>query len=91
MFRLDILVSGRVQGVSFRYFTQDIARNLGIVGWCRNMRDGKVEIVSYGEKTILEKFLGYVKQGPPASQVIDAQIEWKTVSQADYKDFSIKF
>jgi len=55
--RAHLLISGRVQGVAFRYYTQDIAQSLEIKGWVRNCWDGKVEIVVEGEEEKVKKLI----------------------------------
>ena len=62
-------VSGRVQGVSFRAFTYESATDLKLVGWVRNLTDGRVEIVAEGPAKDLESLLETVKKGPPGSRV----------------------
>jgi len=63
MKQLHAFVSGIVQGVFFRQFTVETARKLGLVGWVRNLRDGRVEIVAEGEEKILKDFLDAIKKG----------------------------
>lgn len=57
-------VSGRVQGVGFRYATQREAYRLGIAGWARNLPDGRVEVVAQGEPGRIDLFLGFLAEGP---------------------------
>ncbi len=76
MVRAHIVVTGRVQGVFFRAFTQDQAVSLGLLGWVRNMLDGRVEIMVEGEKGKIERFLTSVKEGPPLAAVEGADVEW---------------
>ncbi|MDI6752611.1 MAG: acylphosphatase [bacterium] len=71
-----ILVSGRVQGVFFRAYTQDMAGSLGLVGWVKNIRDGKVEIYCEGERKEIEKFLKWCRKGPPFAIVRDIELEY---------------
>jgi len=59
-----LLVSGRVQGVAFRYYSQKIAKKLGITGWVRNCMDGKVEIVAEGEEEKVNQFIDWCHKGP---------------------------
>jgi len=59
-----MLISGRVQGVGFRYFTQCKANEYQIFGWSRNTPDGKVEIEASGEPENLETFIDWMKIGP---------------------------
>ena len=62
-------VEGRVQGVAFRYFTQQTAQRLGIVGWVRNLPDGAVEAEASGPESALERFEESLRQGPPHARV----------------------
>ena len=80
--RLRVLVSGRVQGVGFRYFTQRTAAELGLTGWVRNLRDGRVEAVAEGERANLEQLLAAIRRGPPSSRVADTQVAWSEASDA---------
>jgi len=67
------LVVGRVQGVGFRWFVTQAARDLGIRGDARNLSDGRVEIRAVGDARQLEALLASVRQGPPAARVDDVQ------------------
>jgi acylphosphatase len=69
MVRKHWFVSGRVQGVSFRAFTYDAARELKVRGWVRNLTDGRVEIVAEAEEKAVEALLAKVKRGPSAAKV----------------------
>ena len=69
--RLSIVVSGRVQGVGFRYFTREIAEQYGITGWVRNCYNGDVEVEAQGQDNKLEQFLQELKEGPPMGIVRD--------------------
>lgn len=81
------LVSGRVQGVGYRYFTSREARGLGVTGWVRNLSDGRVEILASGETGQLEALLGRLWQGPPVSRVLDVEISH--ASHAPFDGFAI--
>jgi len=63
------LVSGRVQGVGFRYFTQAAASHAGVTGWVRNLPDGRVEAAAEGEAAAMTAFETQLRQGPPGSRV----------------------
>jgi len=63
------IVSGRVQGVGFRFFVNRAAAVEGLHGWVRNLADGRVEIRAEGEFDALERFERHVRQGPPAARV----------------------
>ena len=88
--RVHIFVSGRVQNVCFRGDTQQIARELEITGWVKNLPDGKVEIIAEGEKEKLKQMVDWVKQGPPAAQVNNIDIEWQEY-KGEFKDFHIVY
>jgi acylphosphatase len=62
-------VSGRVQGVGYRYWTTTRAKALKLVGWVRNRRDGRVEILAYGEKNDLDSLGQDLHAGPEAAHV----------------------
>ena len=72
--RLSITVTGRVQGVGFRYFVQDTANALGLDGWVRNDADRTVECEVQGEEPLLEEFCSALRKGPPLSRVADVLI-----------------
>ncbi len=76
--RLHAFVSGMVQGVGFRYFVVDAAHDVAAVGWVRNLRDGRVEVVAEGPRPTLETLLAMLRQGPRASRVDEVNVEWET-------------
>ncbi|HEU4617980.1 MAG TPA: acylphosphatase [Gammaproteobacteria bacterium] len=69
------LVSGRVQGVYYRAATAQEAARLGVSGWARNLRDGRVEVLAHGEAEALEALCEWLWQGPPAAAVSGVQVE----------------
>ena len=88
--RVHILVSGRVQGVSFRAYTQQRASAFGLRGYVRNLPNGDVEIVAEGEREAFEKLLEWARHGPSGAAVMDVQVD---LSEADdsFPDFSIRY
>lgn len=68
-------VSGRVQGVSFRWFTRKAAEKLEVGGWVRNRADGDVEGEAFGSSDALERFLDRLREGPRAAVV--ETLEWE--------------
>lgn len=74
--RLYAIVEGRVQGVGFRYFTQERAIYLGLTGWVRNRWDGTVELLAEGPRADLEILLKAVQRGPRAGTTRDVKFEW---------------
>ena len=83
----DQRASRRVQGVGFRYFTNDQARHHEIVGWVRNLSDGRVEILAFGQADRLKTFLDVIAKGPPYSEVSDLQMKDVEAKKA-FQDFS---
>ncbi|WP_183163945.1 acylphosphatase [Alteribacter keqinensis] len=69
MKRIHGIVSGRVQGVGFRYFTMHEAVNADVKGWVRNRSDGTVEFEAEGTESNLKAFTEKIKKGPKRSQV----------------------
>ncbi len=71
MRRVSITITGRVQGVGYRYFAEEAAESLGITGWVRNTAERTVELEAQGESAELDDFLSRLREGPPLSRVKD--------------------
>ena len=69
------IVSGRVQGVGFRWWTHNQARNLGLSGHVLNRRDGSVEVVAVGDATTIAELKDLLRVGPPGSNVQNLHVE----------------
>jgi acylphosphatase len=88
--RLHIIVTGRVQGVGFRYFTKDNAGIYNVTGWVRNCANGSVEAEAQAPEEILNKFCEEVRKGPFIGAVSGFQTqEIEPVSGED--SFRIRF
>jgi acylphosphatase len=74
--RLDATVSGRVQGVGFRYFVLREAMDLGLDGWVANASDGSVRCVAEGSRERLERLLERLNEGPAAAVVDRVSAAW---------------
>ena len=85
-----ILISGKVQGVGFRYFTRQNAMRLGVHGYAKNLPNGKVEVVAEGDKATLDAFVKILWKGPPASRVADVKVEARPHS-GEYTSFGVKY
>jgi acylphosphatase len=72
------LVSGRVQGVGYRYFAQDIAAREGLNGRVRNLPDGRVEVEAEGDEETLARFEAALWRGPSHARVEDVEVESTT-------------
>lgn len=88
--RLHAYISGRVQGVAFRFFAQHEARVLGLTGWVRNLYDGRVEVVAEGERERLEQFLAELKKGPRLARVEKVEITWEEFRD-EFLEFSVEY
>jgi acylphosphatase len=75
--RAHVLISGRVQGVNFRWYTQRQAQELGLTGWVRNRGDGRVEAVFEGEKQAVERAVTWCHVGPPSARVDGVETEYQ--------------
>lgn len=65
----QVLVTGRVQGVGFRWHAREQASRLGLAGWTRNLADGRVELHLEGREPALRAMLDWLARGPSAAQV----------------------
>jgi len=80
-------ITGRVQGVAYRYSAVRQARELGVTGWIRNRRDGSVEAVVYGAPTAVEAMIAWTRSGPPGAHVADVQV---TEGEGEFREFSAR-
>ncbi len=87
---LTAIVKGRVQGVGYRYFVYDIAQQLGLKGFVRNLRSGDVEVQAEGPEEALQKLIKALWRGPAFAQVIDVQTQMSEKEQG-FTEFQITF
>ncbi|MFD2874531.1 acylphosphatase [Mucilaginibacter ximonensis] len=87
MKHLDIIVSGKVQGVFYRASTKAVADQLGIRGTVKNQPDGDVFIEAEGEPAMLDMFLEWCKEGPENAEVIT--IESHEGELKNYRNFEV--
>jgi acylphosphatase len=85
-----VIVRGLVQGVGFRYFVQQNARALGLVGYVKNLVNGDVEVFAQGEKEFLERFHTQLKHGPRSAQVRETRVTWKQIGMK-YDEFKVAY
>lgn len=86
--RARVLISGHVQGVGFRYAAMREARMLGLGGWVRNRRDGRVEMVFEGDARAADEMLAWCRRGPAGAFVEDVAVAWEGPA-GEFRSFSI--
>jgi acylphosphatase len=90
MKRLEATVYGRVQGVSFRHFTQIKANELQLTGWVANQPDGTVYVVAEGPAEQLEQFFRWLHRGSPSARVGRVTPNWPEATK-EFNRFSIRW
>ena len=87
--KVELMISGVVQGVGFRYYVYRVAQQLGVVGWVRNLPDGRVQVLAEGDRGRLEGFIKELKIGPRAASVRDVVAKWSE-STGKYHSFDVQ-
>ena len=82
------VISGRVQGVGFRYYTQECALREGVTGWVRNLPDGRVEALVEGDAESVTRIERALRSGPGGARVQTVTVDAEDVSGA-YDTFSV--
>jgi acylphosphatase len=90
MASLQAIVHGRVQGVFFRAYVEELAERLNLKGYVRNRTGGAVEVIAEGEKPKLEKLVEYLKTGPPAARVMEVIATWGEYS-GGFSSFRVRY
>ncbi len=85
---VQAIVSGRVQAVGFRQGCRQMAKSLGLVGWVRNLADGRVEVFAQGDPHELDRLVTWLWSGPAAAEVIGVESNMVAVDQT-LRDFFI--
>ena len=81
---IKIIVSGRVQGVAFRYYTRKKALEIGLSGTVRNLPDGTVEIFASGPSERIAELISWTNEGSPAARVTGVDVkDWGIISDLD--------
>lgn len=77
---MKCIVSGKVQGVWFRASTREVALELGLHGWAKNLSDGRVEVLACGEARHIQALMSWLEHGPEhaeVKQVVSDKIAWQ--------------
>ena len=82
-------VTGRVQGVGYRYFVESAARSEGLSGWVQNQFDGSVEVVAEGDQESLLRFEAKLRRGPAHARVERVEVD-EDVPSGRASDFTIR-
>ena len=88
--KAQIIVQGIVQGVSYRFFTVDMAKQYNIRGYCRNLPDGNVEVIAEGNESMVNEFIKQLKIGPSAAHVTGIDVKWDN-TDSGFDNFEIKY
>jgi acylphosphatase len=88
--RAHIFVSGKVQGVFFRQNTKRQAQSQGVMGWAKNLEDGRVEAVFEGEEEAVKAVVEFCKKGPKGASVTDLTVDWEPFKE-EYQNFTIAY
>jgi acylphosphatase len=86
--RARAVISGRVQGVAFRFETQYAAERIGVRGWVRNRPDGTVQALFEGERERVEEMLAWCRRGPALARVTAVDVTWEDYG-GDLAEFRI--
>ena len=84
---IQLTIKGKVQGVFFRATAKDVADEIGVKGWVRNLPDRNVEIKATATEEILQSFIDWCKQGPPKARVDEVIV--KELSTEEFNGFRI--
>jgi len=90
MVQYEIKITGRVQGVGFRYFVQKRANEFDIKGWVKNMPDGSVMVMAQGEEKDLETFLDHLLIGTSMARVLKVEKNEMPVLE-DFTEFRVLY
>lgn len=88
--RAHIFVTGRVQGVFYREKCRKNAQKLGIFGFVKNLRDGKVEAVFEGEEDKVKKLVDWARRGPIWAKVDNFEVLWED-DKGEFNNFEIRY
>lgn len=85
---IHCFISGLVQGVWYRASTQDEARTLGLTGWVRNLPDGRVEVMAFGEQEKIKQLYAWLQRGPKRAKVEKVSLD--EIAWQEHPSFDVK-
>ncbi|MBI5379141.1 MAG: acylphosphatase [Nitrospirae bacterium] len=88
--RAHVLITGMVQGVFFRAHTREEAHRLGLSGWVRNLRDGRVEALFEGERPAVKEMVRWCHKGPSSAVVRNVDVRWEPAKD-EQRSFEIRY
>jgi acylphosphatase len=88
--RAHVYISGRVQGVFFRASTKERALELGLKGWVKNLRDGRVEALFEGEKEKVRDMVDWCREGPSYASVANVDVRWEEY-KGEFESFTVRY
>lgn len=88
MERAHLIITGDIIGVGFRLSTIQIAREMGLVGWVKNV-EARVEIVAEGPREKLENLITWARKGPPLARVDKVDVEWQKAT-GEFNSFEVR-
>ncbi len=88
--RVHAFYTGRVQGVGFRMTVEDAAHHCRVVGWVKNLRGGRVELVAESDEATLERFLDELRHGPMKNFINTVDVSWGQASDT-FHEFEIRY
>ncbi len=88
--RAHLYYTGRVQGVGFRYTAEGFALELGLLGWVKNLPDGRVELVCEGAKEKIEELMSRIQKSMLGKHIKKADLSWE-IPTSEFSDFIVEF
>ncbi len=89
MKRAQIIVSGMVHGVGYRSYVKNYAKEIGLKGFVKNLRDGRVEIVAEGYEKQFQTFMQLLRKGSWGAKVKNIEVDWKEPTN-EFQDFTVE-
>ena len=88
--RAHVFIRGKVQGVYFRQNTRIVATRYGVMGWVRNLKDGRVEAVLEGDEMDINRVIEWCYAGPPKAAVDDVDVKYEKYT-GEFREFKVSY